>query len=138
MVPVLRAAGHEVVGLDTFYYRGYCFGKDGASIAALVKDARDVVAEDLEGFDAVVHLAALSNDPLGDVRPQLTEDINFKASAALAERAKAAGARRFVFASSCSVYGASGGEMLTEEAPVAPLTAYAVSKVRTEEAVSRL
>src|SRR5690606_6786385 len=101
-------------------------------------DLRDVQASDLEGFDAIVHLAALCNDPLGDLNPELTMDINYAASVRLARLAKEAGVPLFLYASSCSLYGASGEDMVTEEAEFQPLTAYAKSKVRTEQEVSRL
>jgi nucleoside-diphosphate-sugar epimerase len=135
---VLRAAGHEVVGLDTYYFRGCEYGADGTTVPALVRDIRDVTPADLEGFEAVVHLAALSNDPMGNLNPSLTADINFHASLRLAEHAREAGVSRYLFSSSCSVYGASGELAATEESPMNPLTPYAVSKVRTEEAVRAL
>jgi nucleoside-diphosphate-sugar epimerase len=137
--PVLEAAGHEVVGLDTFYYRGCDFGPDGASGQELTADVRDVTASQLDGFDAVVHLAALSNDPLGDLRTEWTYSINLHGTTALARAAKAAGVSRFVFASSCSMYGASSSDdLLDEKAPLRPLTPYAESKVRSEEALHEL
>jgi nucleoside-diphosphate-sugar epimerase len=139
MVPILRAAGHEVVGLDTFFFEDCCLLDDGHQVPALRKDIRDVQPSDLEGFDAIAHLAALCNDPLGDLHPEWTADINHKASVHLATNARAAGVERFLYASSCSMYGAAGGdEILDEDAPLRPLTAYAVSKVRTEEDVSKL
>jgi len=138
MVRVLRDAGHDVTGLDTYYFRGCTFGPDDLVVPSLVKDVRDVEPADLVGFDAVVHLAALSNDPLGDLKPEVTSGINFEASVRLAASAKAAGVQRFLFSSSCSVYGASDGEKITEEGAVNPLTSYAASKIRTEEAVSRM
>ena len=138
---VLADAGHEVVGLDALLYDGCDLpgaGSDGAR-PALVRDVRDVNAADLAGFDAVVHLAALSNDPLGELAPELTRAINFEASVALARAATEAGAGRFVFASSCSMYGAAGtDELVDEEAPLRPLTAYAESKVLAEEALAGL
>jgi nucleoside-diphosphate-sugar epimerase len=137
--PLLAGAGHEVVGLDTFFYRGCDFGAEGAPVPALTIDIRDVTAEHLVGFDAVVHLAALSNDPLGDLDPGWTYAINLDGTVALARAAKEAGVGRYVFASSCSMYGASSGEgVLDEGAPLRPLTPYAESKVRAEEALWEL
>jgi nucleoside-diphosphate-sugar epimerase len=139
LAPELREAGHEVVGLDTFYYRGCDFGDGSELKPALELDLRDGRSADLEGFDAVVHLAALSNDPLGDFNPNWTYAINRDATITLAHAAKAAGARRFVFASSCSMYGAAEGDAaLTEEAPLRPLTPYAESKVAAERTLSEL
>lgn len=139
MVPILQAAGHEVVGLDSFFFEDCGLPGEDHHVPALRKDIRDVLPSDLEGFDAVAHLAALCNDPLGDLHPEWTYDINHKASVQLATMACAAGASRFLYASSCSMYGAAGGdEVLTEEAPLRPLTSYAISKVRTEEDVSKL
>ena len=137
--PALAAAGHDVVGVDTFYYRGCDFGADTDGVASLTGDVRDLGPEELAGFDAVVHLAALSNDPIGDLNPGWTYDINLDGSVALARAAREAGVERFVFASSCSMYGAAeGGEVLTEEAPLRPLTPYAESKVRAEQALHKL
>jgi nucleoside-diphosphate-sugar epimerase len=139
LAPMFRDAGHEVVGLDTFFYRGCDFGDDAEFEPALSLDVRDVTPAELEGFDAVVHLAALSNDPIGDLNPQWTYDINLDATVSLAEKAKAAGVARFVFASSCSMYGAADGDaLLDESAPLRPLTPYAESKVRAEEALLEL
>ena len=137
--PVLEDAGHDVVGLDTFFYRGCDFGQDRVAGPELAVDVRDVAPAQLEGFDAVVHLAALSNDPLGDLRDEWTYDINFEGTVALARAAKAAGIQRFVFASSCSMYGASDSDdLLDETAPLRPLTPYAESKVRSEAALHQL
>lgn len=137
--PVLRGAGHDVVGLDTFYYRGCDFGAGDEFAPARGADVRDVSASDLEGFDAVVHLAALSNDPLGDLNSGWTYAINRDGTVALARAAKEAGVRRFVFASSCSMYGAAEGDTaLDERAPLRPLTPYAESKVAAEEALREL
>lgn len=122
MVPLLRQAGHDVVGLDTFYYEGCQFSDEVRPEKVIRKDLRDVKPTDLEGIDAVIALAALSNDALGDLRPQLTYDINHLATVNLAESAKQAGVGRFLFSSSCSLYGAAGDEHLTEEATFNPLT----------------
>src|ERR1043165_7200182 len=140
MTPFLRAAGHDVVGLDTYFYESCSLPVAEENHApAIRKDIRDVTADDLEGFDAVAHLAALCNDPLGDMNPELTDDINYRASVRLAIAAKQAGVKRFIYASSCSLYGAaSADEILTENAPFNPLTPYALSKIRTEESVSDL
>jgi nucleoside-diphosphate-sugar epimerase len=137
--PVLEDAGHDVVGLDTFFYRGCDFGEGRVDDPELAVDVRDIAPAQLEDFDAVVHLAALSNDPLGDLRDEWTYDINFGGTVALARAAKAAGIQRFVFASSCSMYGASdSGDLLDETAPLRPLTPYAESKVRSEAALYQL
>jgi nucleoside-diphosphate-sugar epimerase len=138
MMQTLRAAGHEVVGVDTDFFSGCDFGGAATLDAAVRKDVRDLAVGDLSGVEAVVHLAALSNDPIGELDPRLTDEINFRASVRLAELAKAAGVRRFVFASSCSMYGATGQELVDEQDPLQPLSAYAVSKVRTEERLREL
>lgn len=137
--PLLAQARHDVVGLDTFYYRGCDFGDDGDTMPFIAADVRDVVPETLSGFDAVIHLAALSNDPLGDLSSEWTYRINLEGTLGLARAAKEAGVERFVFASSCSMYGAStSGDLLDESAPLRPLTPYAESKVRAEEALHEL
>jgi len=138
MAPYFQSCGHEVTGLDNDYFRSCTFGKDHEGVPSIRKDIRDVATEDLRGFDAVVHLAALSNDPLGEINPDLTYDINHLASVRLAERSKEAGVRYFLYSSSCSMYGAAGGGHVTEEAPFHPITPYAISKVRTENDVRKL
>jgi nucleoside-diphosphate-sugar epimerase len=137
--PMLHDAGHDVVGLDAFFYEGCDFGEVEFAFEERRSDIRDVTVDDLDGFDAVVHLAALSNDPLGDLDRELTYDVNLHGTLHLAERAKEAGVERFVFASSCSMYGAaSGNDLLDEAAPLRPLTPYAESKVEAEAGLSRL
>src|SRR5215472_12084846 len=130
--PLLCAAGHEVAGLDTDLYAGCDFGNQCEAIPEVCKDLRDLTRADLEGFDAVVHLAALSNDPLGNLDSQLTYDINHLASVRLAKLAKESGVKRFVFSSSCSTYGAAGDDFLDENAALNPVTPYGESKVLVE------
>ncbi len=139
-VPVLEAAGHEVAGMDVGFYEDCDFG---ATVPVVREDdrldVRDVTPAALDGFDAVVHLAALSNDPLGELDESLTTEINYQGTVRLAEAARKAGVGRFVFASSCSMYGAGGDQRpVTEEAPLRPLTAYAESKVKAEEHLAEL
>ena len=138
MVPMVQRAGHEVVGLDSDLYRNSTYGKGMPEVDEIIKDIRDIEKEDLRGVDAIVHLAGLSNDVLGDLNPELTYDINHKASVRMAEMAKEVGIRRFVFASSCSNYGAAGNQMQTEEGELHPVTAYAISKVRVEHDLALL
>src|SRR5258708_6272457 len=115
MVPFFRAAGHDIVGLDADYYRDCTFVGTSAEVPSIQRDIRDAKPGDLAGFDAVVHLAALSNDPLGDLDPELTYDINHRATIHLAKLAREAKVPRFLFSSSCSNYGASGGDGLLDE-----------------------
>lgn len=139
LTPTLGAAGHDVVGTDAFYYEGCDFGASASWSPARKQDLRDMGPADLEGFDAVVHLAALSNDPVGDLNSAWTYAINLDGAIAVARAARDAGVARFVFASSCSMYGAAAAdELVAEGAPLKPLTPYAESKVRAEEAILEL
>jgi nucleoside-diphosphate-sugar epimerase len=141
LVRRLVEAGHDVLGLDTDYYRRCTFAPGGpiSDVPAIERDVRDVTAADLRGVDAVMHLAALSNDPLGNLHEDLTMEINHRATVRLAKAAKQAGIDRFIYASSCSNYGAAGGDsMLDESAPVNPITAYGRSKVESERDLARL
>jgi nucleoside-diphosphate-sugar epimerase len=135
---VFLDARHDVTGLDTYFYDGCTVGEDAPVVPVIRKDVRDVTPSDLRDFDAVVHLAALSNDPLGFLNEQHTLDINHVASVELARAAKAAGVSRFLFASSCSLYGAAGDAMLAEDAAFNPITAYGRSKVLVEQDVAPL
>ena len=136
--PVLRGAGHDVVGLDTDLFAGCDFGPPCEEIPQVSRDLRELTKADLGGFDAVIHLAALSNDPLGNLDAALTYDINYHASVRLATLAKEAGVSRFIFSSSCSTYGAAGDDFLDETAQLSPVTAYAESKVYVEHEISKL
>jgi nucleoside-diphosphate-sugar epimerase len=132
LVPLLQRAGHEVVGLDNYLYEPCTFGDDVADPPALRKDVRDVEVTDLDGFDAVIHLAAISNDPVGDLNPEATYEINHRAASRLAGLAKQAGVTRFLFSSSCSLYGAAGDDPLDEGAQFNPVTPYGESKLLVE------
>ncbi|MGH9157302.1 MAG: NAD-dependent epimerase/dehydratase family protein, partial [Acidimicrobiales bacterium] len=116
LVPMLQAAGHEVTGMDTYLFGDCTFGPDPPDVPARRVDIRDAVVDDVEGFDAVLHLAGISNDPLGDLRPDCTYDINFRGAVHMADLAMRAGVPRFVFSSSCSLYGAAGDAPLDETA----------------------
>jgi nucleoside-diphosphate-sugar epimerase len=139
MVRALRARGHEPVGLDTFLYAPCTLGEaEPAPETVLRMDVRDVEPAHLEGIDAVIHLAGISNDPLGDLNADLTYDINYRATVRLAEAAKAAGVERYLFSSSCSLYGAHGDDMLDESAAFNPVTPYGESKVLAERDLAAL
>jgi nucleoside-diphosphate-sugar epimerase len=138
MVRVLAQAGHDVTGLDSYLYEGSTFGDDSIPVRSIRKDVRDVEPRDVVGFDAVIHLAALSNDPLGCLNEDCTYDINHRGSVKLAQAAKDAGVPRYIFASSCSLYGAAGDTMLDETAAFNPITAYGNSKVLVENDVAKL
>jgi nucleoside-diphosphate-sugar epimerase len=142
-VPILQNEGHQVVGLDNDLFEGCNFGYKSVSREIsdcyyLRKDIRDIEVTDLRGIDAVVHLCALSNDPLGNLNPEITMDINYRASVRIAKLAKEAGVQRFIFMSSCSVYGATGADMVTEESELNPITTYGVSKVKAEKDIMPL
>jgi nucleoside-diphosphate-sugar epimerase len=138
LVPLLTRAGHEVTGLDSDLFADCTFGDGVPDVSSLRGDVRDIESEQLVGFDAVIHLAAVCNDPVGDLNPRATYEINHLGSARVAEQAKAAGVPRFLFSSSCSLYGKAGEEMLDEGAEFAPVSPYGESKVLAERDISAL
>ncbi len=138
LVPMLLEKGYDVVGLDSDLFEQSTFGSFTSPITSIRKDIRDVTRADLQGFDMVLHLAALSNDPLGDFAPDTTYAINHRAAVRLAELSKEAGVERFVFSSSCSNYGAAGDIPVNEESELNPVTPYGVSKMYVERDVQKL
>lgn len=150
MTKMLLNKGYGVVGFDTGFYQGCTFGGEDdktnllsfddtdLQVRQIKKDIRNISAADLENIDAIIHLAALSNDPLSVFMPELTSEINFKASLRLAELAKQKGIKRFVYASSCSMYGIAGEAPVSEDSPLAPVTAYAISKADSERELAKL
>ena len=138
LVPALEQAGDEVLGVDSDLFAACTFGPHPREADGVQMDVRDIESEDMVGFDAVIHLAAVCNDPVGDLNPQATYEINHLASVRVAEKAKEAGVTRFLFSSSCSLYGKAGDEMLDESAEFAPVTPYGQSKVLAERDISRL
>jgi len=138
MAPHLLGAGYDVVGLDTGYFNKCTLVPDAAEIPEIRKDIRDVTADDLKGFYGVIHLAALSNDPIGNLNEGWTTDINHNSTVRLAELARDAGLRRFLFSSSCIMYGMSDGGEVDETSPLDPKTEYARSKVKSEVALREL
>ncbi len=138
LVPLLKDAGHTVTGCDLGLFDGCEWDPIVRPDVELNKDIRQLTEQDLDGFDCVMHLAAISNDPMGDLEPEMTWSVNRDGSIRLARIAKQAGVGRFLFSGSCSVYGKCGSDALSENAELNPLTAYAKSKIQTEEAVSEL
>jgi len=138
LTKILLKKNHKVTGLDVGYYDGCQFSDPDLDIKQIKKDIREVSEEDLKGIDVIMHLAGLSNDHISIFKPEITYDINFKATVRLAKLAKGLGIKKFIFASSCSVYGISGDEPVQEDSPLNPITPYAISKIKAEEALSKI
>ncbi|MGV0103177.1 NAD-dependent dehydratase [Nostoc sp. DSM 114160] len=139
LAPLLIQQGHEVIGLDTGFYKvGWLYNGTKVTAKTLNKDIRHITIEDLQGVEAIVHMAELSNDPLGQLAPDITYDINHKGSVHIAKLAKAAGIQRFVYTSSCSVYGFATEDYVSEESAINPQTAYAKCKALVEQDVKLL
>ena len=138
LVPILQQNGYEVTGLDNYLFNQCLFGSYTNSYKRIKKDIRDIEIKDLDGIEAIIHLAGLSNDPLGDFSPDITHSINYKATIRLAAIAKKAGINRFIFSSTCSNYGSSGDVLIDEKSPLKPITPYAISKVKAENELSEL
>jgi nucleoside-diphosphate-sugar epimerase len=138
LVPLLQRAGHEVVGMDSYWFEGCTFGEPMPDVQSIRADVRNSSLDQLQGIDTVMHLAGISNDPMGNLNPECTYDINHRASVRLAEQAKQAGVERFIFSSSCSNYGAGGEGFLDESAEFNPVTPYGKSKVLVEQDVAGL
>lgn len=138
LVPMLIDSGYDVRGIDTEFFKQTIGKTRNKKYEKISKDIRHVTSEDLKGINAIIHLSALSNDPMGSIAPKLTEEINYKASVRLAKLAKKLGVKRFLFSSSCSIYGIGKEDTVTENSKVNPLTEYAKSKIKTERALKKL